>query len=451
MNKPEIVAPWGSYNKAMVASIYWADAVYVWVPFTSLRMRQNDLKSFDELKKTIVDLHSNGTKAYLTMNIFPRNIDIMVFEKVVEKISDLGADAIIFSDPWTYNIIKRYIPNISVHLSTQTSVLNTEAIKFRRDLGVKRIVLARELHIREIEQMKKAVPDIELEVFVHGAMCMTYSWRCLMWEYFSWRDGNKWECSHVCRFKYKVYVEEERRPGKLFQMVEDEEWSYLMSSKDLCTIEKLWELLPFVDGLKIEWRSKSEFYVWSCVKAYKHVRDAIINWTQIDESVKNMVYEIPHRYYWDGFLFNELRSMPDWEEKQKDSCKENCSNIDLEESSFCWTWTTSSDLFVGTPVSSITKDMAWPIAESQYFWLILPEYVEKDWEKYYEFIPKNNILVWDEFSFIWSERQWMLSIIWILDWDKRSVDRIHCNMKRCYLRTDWDVNGWECLYKKKNI
>jgi putative protease len=180
---PSIVAPGGSHTKALVASAYGADEVYLGVPFTSLRMRQNKLYSFDTLKTTVDQLHQNGTKALLTMNIFPRNGDIQIFESVVEKIANLNPDGIIFSDPGTFATIKKYLPNTPLHLSTQTTTLTYTAGKFRADLGVKRIVLARELHINEIAKIKQEVPEIELEAFVHGAMCMTYSGRCLLGDY----------------------------------------------------------------------------------------------------------------------------------------------------------------------------------------------------------------------------------------------------------------------------
>ena len=314
MKKPVIVAPGWSYEKAIIASKYWADEVYIWVPFTSLRMRQNKVKDFEVLKKTIQAIHDNWAKALLTMNIFPRNTDIKVFESVVEKISDTNPDAIIFSDPGTFNILRKHFPNVPLHLSTQTSTLNYESIKFRRDLGVKRVVLARELHIDEIKEIKKQVPDMELEIFVHWAMCMSYSGRCLLGDYMSWRQANKWECSHACRFKYKVWLEEERRPGKLFQLDNDKDGSYILSSKDLCTINRLAEILPYVDALKIEWRSKSEFYVWAMVKAYKEARDAILEWREPNLQAKELVEKIPHRPYWDWFLFNDLKEFPEREE-----------------------------------------------------------------------------------------------------------------------------------------
>lgn len=313
MNTPKIVAPGGSYQKAIVASTYGADEVYVGVPFTSLRMRQNKITDFDKLKETVDALHARGTKALLTMNIFPRNIDINIFEQTVERIADVGADAIIFSDPGTFKTLKKYVPNMPLHLSTQTSTLNSASVAFWRDLGVKRVVLARELHIDEIAQIKKDVPDMELEVFVHGAMCMSYSGRCLLGDYMNGRQANKGECSHSCRFKYKVRLEEERRPGKLYQLEDDEDGIHILSSKDLCTIDRLAELMPHIDAMKIEGRSKSEFYVGSVVKAYKHVRDAIIAGTPIDENIKNLVNVIPHRQYRSGFVFNKLADYPEGE------------------------------------------------------------------------------------------------------------------------------------------
>jgi len=186
------------------------------------------------------------------MNIFPRNTDIKIFEDTVKQIADVGADAIIFSDPGTFHIIRKYLPNIPLHLSTQSSTMNWAAVKFRKDMGVKRIVFARELHIEEIKEIREKVPGMEIEVFVHGAMCMSYSGRCLLGDYMSGRPGNKGECSHACRFKYKVRLEEERRPGKLFQLEGDEGGSHILSSKDLCTIDKLKEIMPYVDAIKIE-------------------------------------------------------------------------------------------------------------------------------------------------------------------------------------------------------
>lgn len=411
----EIVSPWWSYTKAITAIKNWADAVYLWVPFTSLRMRQNKVKTFDEVKKTIKDVQSFGKKAYLTMNIFPRNKDIQLFESMVEKISNLWADAIIFSDPWTFNIIRKYNKDIPLHLSTQTNILNKEAVKFWYDLWVKRIVLARELNIKEIKEIKEYVPDIELEVFVHGAMCMTYSGRCLLWEYFSWRDGNKWECSHVCRYKFNVYVEEEKRPGKFMKIEENWDWSHLFSSKDLCTIEKLWEILPFVDWLKIEWRSKSEWYSWSTARAYSHVRDCILQWKEIDLNIKNLVYDIPHRQYWDWFIFNNIKDAPDWESFEN--------------------------------IKSISHDNPWPIKTKTYYWLTYDKSIEKNWKIYYKFVSKQDIFPWDELNFLWKEWICKTKVIEILSASEDILSKADCNKEYFYISFDKKMEWYETFFK----
>lgn len=413
MKKPTIVAPGWSYEKAMVASQYGAEEVYVGVPFTSLRMRQNKILDFGELKKTVEDLHKNGSKALLTMNIFPRNNDIKLFEQTVKQIADVGADAIIFSDPWTFHIIRKYLPDTPLHLSTQSSTMNRAAVKFWKEMGVKRIVFARELHIDEIKEIREKVPGIEIEVFVHGAMCMSYSWRCLLGDYMSGRPGNKGECSHACRFKYKVWLEEERRPGKLFQLEGDDGWSHILSSKDLCTIDKLQEIIPYVDAIKIEWRSKSEFYVWAVVKAYKHVRDAIIEGKKIDEKVANLVNVIPHREYRDGFLFNQLKDFPEGE----------------------------------TPVGSTTLESAGPLFNRNYFGVFSDQFIEKNKKKYFHIEPKEVITPGMKIKFLSPTEMGELEIIDILDAKGNQVEKAHCNSWAMYMLTDKKLEGWEILYE----
>lgn len=422
INKPKIVAPGWSYNKAVVASKYWADEVYVGVPFTSLRMRQNKVKDFDELQKTVDAVRWNWSKALLTMNIFPRNIDIKIFESVVEKISDINPDAIIFSDPGTFNIIRKYLPKTPLHLSTQTSTLNYESIRFWYDLGVKRVVLARELHIDEIREIKEKIPEMELEIFVHWAMCMSYSGRCLLGDYMSGRQANKWECSHACRFKYKVRLEEERRPWKLLQLEWDESGSHILSSKDLCAIDRLEEIIPYVDALKIEWRSKSEFYVWSVVKAYKHVRDTIIEgkakWNGVPQSgkvnpeIKNLVNVVPHREYRDGFLFNKLQDYPEGETK-----------------------------------ASTTLDSAWPLFNRNYFWVFTDQFIEKNWKKYFEIDPKEVITPNMEIKYISPNNIGKLKILDIINKSWKSVEKATCNTPWTYILTDIELIGREILYE----
>lgn len=419
MQKPQIVSPWWSYNKAMAAAVYWADAVYVWVPFLSLRMRQNKIKTFQTLKKTIQDLHKLWKKAFLTVNIFPRNSDIKVIEEVIEQIQDLQADSVIFSDPWVYNILRKYLKNsVNYHLSTQTNTLNYEAVKFWADLWVDRIVLARELNIKEIAEIKKKVPNIELEAFVHWAMCIAYSGRCLLGEYFSGRDWNKWECSHVCRYKFSVYVEEDKRPWKFIKVEEDRKGTYLFSSKDLCTIDHWKELFDIIDAWKIEWRSKSELYVASITKAYSHLAECLATWKQPKQEILQLVNLPPHRFYWDWFLFNDLKSCPDWEE----DCK----------------------------IDSTTKTTAWPIQTVQYIWFIEEEIIV-DSQKYYKIVPKHNIQIDNKVEVLQpSGKITIWKITNILNENKQTKQKATCNDK--YVLINWEnIEKYSILYKDKSF
>lgn len=426
--RPQIVAPWGSYSKAQIAAAYGADEIYIWVPFTSLRMRQNKVGHFEELKKTIDMIHSYGKKALLTMNIFPRNQDIKIFEAVTEQISDVNADAIIFSDPGTFNIIRKYFPDSDMHLSTQTTSLNYESIKFWYELWVKRIVLARELNINEIKEIKEKVPQVELEVFVHWAMCMAYSGRCLLWDYTWWRPGNKGECNHACRYKYKVWVEEEKRPGKLYEMKVEDEGTHIMSSKDLCTISRLKELLPYVDALKFEWRSKSEFYVWAVTKAYKHVRDAIIDETKIEENIQNLVNQIPHREYWDWFLFNDLKTQFPDPELSKQELKERKEKIWDEK--------------------SISLQSPGPLFARNYFWSFTTNFIQKDGKKYFELTPKENMERWLRLNYLKPAWMWELEILDIVDAQWNTINSVTCNTWNVFIHTNTDLDWLEILYKE---
>lgn len=436
MHKPTIVAPGWSYEKAMIASHYGAEEVYVGVPFTSLRMRQNKIYNFDDLKKTVDDLHANGSKALLTMNIFPRNTDIKIFEKTVQQIAGVWADAIIFSDPGTFHIIKKYLPDTPLHLSTQSSTMNYAAVQFWKDMGVKRIVFARELNIEEIKEIREKVPGMEIEVFVHGAMCMSYSGRCLLGDYMSGRPGNKGECSHACRFKYKVWLEEERRPGKLFQLEWDEAGSHILSSKDLCTIERLEEILPYVDAIKIEWRSKSEFYVWAIVKAYKHVRDAIVTNEKIDVKIANLVHVIPHREYREWFLFNKLADFPEWEEVI-------ARNEETKQSSSRSPRSAPDDNRIG----STTLESAGPLFNRNYFGMFSDQYIEKDGKKYFHIEPKEVITPGMKIKYLSPTDMGVLEILEIINTKNTQIDKAHCNSGEVYILTDKKLEGREILYE----
>ena len=429
MHIPAIVAPGGSHQKALTAAKYWADEVYMGVPFTSLRMRANKVRDFEELGRTVNEVHNLGSKALLTMNIFPRNIDIKIFEAVVEKIADLKADGIIFSDPGTFHVLKKYAKDTPLHLSTQTTTLNYSAVQFWRDLGVKRIVLARELHIDEIKEIKEKVPEMELEVFVQGAMCMAYSGRCLLGDYMGGRPGNKGECNHACRFNYKIWLEEVRRPGQLLEMQSNEEGgNFILSSKDLCTIKRLEEIIPYVDAMKIEWRSKSEFYVWGMVKAYKHVRDAIINGTEIDPSIQDLVNVIPHREYRDGFLFNKLQDYPDREIEE--------GNWTLEEGQ------TPHFQQDGT-TTEITPG---PLFARNYFGILEEETLIEEGKEYRKITPKETIVPWMQLKFITPHNYGNLTITRILNKKGKTLEKADCNTPEVFISTDQKTEAAMLLY-----
>ncbi|MCF7834847.1 U32 family peptidase [Candidatus Gracilibacteria bacterium] len=443
----KIVAPGGSYNKAITAAKYGADEIYVGVPFTSLRMRQNKIRGFEELKKTIDIIHSLKKRALLTMNIFPRNNDINIFESVVEKISDVGADAVIFSDPGTFKIIRKYLPNTDLHLSTQTSTMNYGAVQFRYDLGVKRVVLARELHIDEIKDIKAKVPGMELEVFVHGAMCMSYSGRCLLGDYMSGRPGNKGECSHACRFKYKVRLEEERRPGKLFQLQGDEDGTHIMSSKDLCVIDDLKNILPYVDALKIEGRSKSEFYVGAVVKAYRHAIDSISKKKKADSDILNLVNVIPHRQYRNGFLLNKLQEYPEGEDNLSllDKVKGNGIPQSAEDGSSSGRGGVNK-VNDGGFVTSTTLDSAGPLFNRNYFGIFTDKFIEHNKKKYFQIDPKEVITRGMKIKFISPQSIGELEIVDILNSKGKKLEKATCNTPDIYILTDTKLQGREILY-----
>ena len=434
-----IVAPGGSHNKAITAARFGAEEVYMGVPFTSLRMRSNKLWDFSKLKKTVDAVHELGSKVFLTMNIFPRNVDIKIFEAVVEKVSDMGADAIIFSDPGTFHVLKKYMPNTHLHLSTQTTTMNYSAVQFWYDMGVKRVVLARELHIDEIREIKEKVPDIELEVFVQGAMCMTYSGRCLLGDYMGGRPGNKGECNHACRFNYNVYLEEPRRPGKFFQLEQGEDWgSFIMSSKDLSVINRLAEVLPYVDALKIEWRSKSEFYVWWMVKAYKHVRDALIHWHPINPDIQNLVNVIPHREYREGFLFHKLQDFPDGESA--------CSETVLK------TWPSEQELPSTLKQDGTTTEKTpGPLFARNYVGIIEENQLQ-DWPENPKMLsPKETIHPGMQVHYMTPNDLGVLTITEILDQQGHSMDKADCNSDSVFLKASIPLETGMILYLPPSI
>ncbi len=277
MRDVELLMPAGNLEKLEYAIRYGANAVYLGVVDFSLRaMRKGEIITLDNLK-TAVDLaHSLGAKAYLTLNIFAFNNDIELLEKSIDRLKDSNPDAVIVSDFGVINLVKKYMPETPLHISTQTNTLNYESVKFWRDFGASRVILARELAIKDIAEIRRRVPDIELESFIHGSQCVSFSGRCLLSDYFTngERKANHGNCSQPCRWSYKLV--ESTRPDQYYEINQDERGSHILSPKDLCLVEHLKELIDAgVDSLKVEGRTKSLYYVSAVAKTYRNALDEL--------------------------------------------------------------------------------------------------------------------------------------------------------------------------------
>lgn len=289
MHNIELLMPAGNLEKLEYAIRYGANAVYLGVVDFSLRaMRKGQLITLDNLKQAVDLAHSLGAKAYVTLNIFAFNDDIKQLEACIDRFKDANPDAIILSDFGVFNLVRKYMPDTPVHISTQTNTLNYESVKFWRDLGASRVILARELAIKDIAEIKKQVPDVELESFVHGSQCVSFSGRCLLSDYFTngERKANHGNCSQPCRWSYKLV--EETRPGQYYEINQDERGSHILSPKDLCLVEHIKELIDAgIDSLKVEGRTKSLYYVSAVAKTYRQA---------IDECLKNPDADL-HKYF----------------------------------------------------------------------------------------------------------------------------------------------------------
>lgn len=270
--------PAGNIEKLEYAIRYGADAVYLGVVDFSLRaMRKGELITLDNIKDAIAKAHELGAKAYLTLNIFAFNNDIRQLEEAIDIFNDAKPDAVILSDFGVFNLVRKRMPNTDIHISTQTNTLNYESVKFWRDLGASRVILARELAIKDIAEIRRQVPDVELESFVHGAQCVSFSGRCLLSDYFSKgeRKANHGNCSQPCRWSYKLV--ESTRPNEFLEINQDGRGSHILSPKDLCLVEYLPQLIDAgIDSLKVEGRTKSLYYVSAVAKAYRQAIDEIL-------------------------------------------------------------------------------------------------------------------------------------------------------------------------------
>ncbi|MCE5285418.1 MAG: U32 family peptidase [Pelosinus sp.] len=305
MKKPELLAPAGSFEKMEMALRYGADAVYMGGKSFGLRAYSNNFDE-EEMRKAIKFAHSLNKKVHVTVNIFPHNEDLKDLPDYLRFLADCQADAILVSDFGVFRIARQVVPALPIHVSTQASNTNWSSVLGWEEMGAARVVLARELSLTEISEIRQKV-KVELEAFVHGAMCISYSGRCLMSNYFTGRDSNRGECAQPCRWKYNIV--EEKRPNQYFPVEEDERGTYIFNSKDLCLLRHIPALVEAgLDSLKIEGRMKSVHYVASVVKVY---REAIDSYTVSPKDFKVLpkweeeLEKVSHREYTTGFYFNK--------------------------------------------------------------------------------------------------------------------------------------------------
>lgn len=297
----ELLAPAGNFLKMKTALAHGADAVYLGIPDFSLRVRINDfnLKSLEEAVKYA---HNKKKKVYITANIFAHNHHIEKLPKYLKALNKLSPDALIISDPGILSLIKKYCPKIDIHLSTQANCTNYEAVIFWQKQGVKRIILGREVTLEEIKEIHKKCPKIELEYFVHGAMCMAYSGRCFLSKDFIDRSANLGDCVQPCRWEYDIFIKAKGHQEEL-ELIKEKHGSYLLNSKDLCLIKSIPDLIKAgVSSFKIEGRAKSVYYLANIVGIYKK---ALLEPKKINFLYKELLNKVTHRGYTTGFLLNK--------------------------------------------------------------------------------------------------------------------------------------------------
>ena len=308
MKKPELLIPASSLEVLKTAVIFGADAVYIGGEAFGLRAKAKNF-SMEEMKEGIEFAHERGVKVYVTANILAHNYDLAGVEEYFKELREIHPDALIIADPGVFSIAKKVCPEIERHISTQANNTNYETYRFWYELGAKRVVSARELSMEEIRQIRANIPDdCEIETFIHGAMCISYSGRCLLSNYFTGRDANRGACTHPCRWKYAVV--EETRPGEYMPVYENERGTYIFNSKDLCMIEHIPEILESgIDSLKIEGRMKTALYVATVARTYRKAIDDCLQSRELYE--KNLPWYLEqisnctYRQFTTGFFYGK--------------------------------------------------------------------------------------------------------------------------------------------------
>jgi U32 family peptidase len=308
MQKPELLAPAGSLEKCKIALLYGADAVYLGGKNFGLRAFASNF-SLEEIQEAVDFAHGLGKKVYVTVNIFPHNDDLVALPKYLKDLAKVQVDALLISDFGVWSIARDVVPNMPLHVSTQANACNWAAVDAWRKLGAERVVLARELSLKEMSEISYKC-NVQLEAFVHGAMCISYSGRCLLSSYFTGRDSNRGACAQVCRWEFQL--KEKNRPDEAFDIAEDERGSYVLNSKDLCLIDYIPQLISGgINSLKIEGRMKSVHYVATVVSVYRKAIDSYIADPEhyfVPEKWRKELEKVSHRPYTTGFAVEKPNS-----------------------------------------------------------------------------------------------------------------------------------------------
>ncbi len=330
MAKLELLSPAGDMERLKMSVLYGADAVYLAGTDFGMRSFAGNFTP-EELPLAVEFAHSHNVKVHVTVNTMPRNEEIATLPAYLERLNDAGVDALIVADMGAFSLAKKYAPKCQLHVSTQQSIANYECATAWYDLGAKRVVLARELSLLEIKTIREKCPkELEIETFGHGAMCVSYSGRCLLSNYMTGRDSNRGACAQPCRYQYALV--EEKRPGEYFPVFEDEKGTYILNSRDMCTIDHLQDLMDAgIDCIKIEGRAKSAYYAAVVTGAYRHAIDDIAAGRPIDPIWRDEVEHVSHRVYSTGFYYGHpgqyvenSRYIRDWQICAKvESCNED--------------------------------------------------------------------------------------------------------------------------------
>ena len=305
LKKPELLAPAGNLEKMKMAVLYGADAVYLGGKAFGLRAFGGNF-TYEELKEAVDFAHARGKKVYVTVNIFPHNSDIGKLPDYLRYLQEIQVDALLVADLGVFTMCRKLIPDMELHISTQANNTNWATVNAWKELGAKRVVLAREMSLNEIREIREKC-DVDLEMFMHGAMCISYSGRCLLSNYFTGRDSNRGSCAQSCRWKYALV--EETRPGKYFPIEEDERGTYIMNSKDMCLMPHIQDVIESgVDSLKIEGRMKSVHYAASVTKAYRLAIDSYFADPEhftVQQEWMDELEKVSHRAYTTGFYYHQ--------------------------------------------------------------------------------------------------------------------------------------------------